>query len=630
MKRTIVCALGLVLLASQQLLATPKATAINVKYRNGQAFITWTNTVESPVLYKVYRKSGSAITDIAGAGVEYLGTASENSATNPRTFLPGQPATFRLKSDVDPLATTKGFFVATTPENGTYYYAVTVLYDGTEYTTLEANKNSTATGVVETVADPQPVLQCTIVDPVATKNNVVHVYTQFLTGKSQPAYPIMTNAGCFPVCFALTEPPAADTDPSKKHPLIVRMHTGYGNYTDHVTAKLPFNTWQLALDDFLPNSGGRTGWFGYHENFDITSDDNANPLSGIIRSYTLKRIMHSLDWTLATFNIADSMVYLDGGSMGAAGALTVAMVYPDRFAAATLSVPKMNFAELLDWQGLAYNFYQDAFDTAAKRAEFNTYWGTVATNLETDVPDPADAGETLSIYEVRDCNVMATRNYERSLPIIFAVNGRSDDVVGWTEKLAYYNSVNTNRLGGHYFWDNRAHTGNTGRKWASWEPDLLRYNLKLSYPAFSNCSINEVVHDGNTEDPDYGSINGFLDWEDASIVDKVAEWRITLQYRADLKWYNDAGTGTIPATPGADICTADVTLRRLQKFGSLLEPGDIIHWKNRVGGVVVQDVSFEYTDGTITLLGVEIHKTGNDLKVWITDGLGGGDEPGLE
>lgn len=596
-------------------LAVPKVTGIDARYRNGQTFITWNNGPETGVRYTVYRWTNAILDADDLDSATKLGWVGDNSSTNPRAFAPGGPATYRLKADIAPLDAGRGLFVATTAAGGSYYYAVTVTVGAVEYTAFETGKNTLGAPVAEVVADPQPVLQTSYIEPV--RGNTVSVYTQFLTGLSSATYPVMTNAGSYPVCFAITEPPVIDTDSTKKHPLIVRMHNGPGNYLDHVDTKLPFNTWQLSLDDHLPNTDYRTAWFGYHEDYDITDDNNPVPATCTVVGYTTKRVIHTLDWTQAHFNIADSMVYLDGNSMGAAGALITLMLHPDRFAAAQLVVPKMNFAELDDWQDTLYDFW----DNGPKRLETNKRWGLVATNLPTDVF--AD-GDELHIFDLSNAGFMAGFNVDRSLPIIFAVNGKNDDVVGWTEKLPYYYAINESRHGGFYFWDQRDHSGGT-KTWSNWEPDFLRYNTKLSYAAFSNCSITEDSGTGNAASGDpYGTVNGFLDWVDGSIVDKVDEWRITLNYRVGLKWLLGAGGGSVEATPEADVCTADVTLRRLQKFSP--EPGDVIRWRNKVDGVMVQEDSFTYSGGLITIPGVEIHKTGNQLRVWIAPGLGGGEE----
>lgn len=328
----------------------------------------------------------------------------------------------------------------------------------------------------------------------------------------------------------------------------------------------------------------------------------------------MARIMYTLDWMIANQHIDSRRVYLAGTSMGAAACVMVSMLYPDRFAAAELVVPKFNFAQLTDWQGALYNFSSGAL----KRQEADRKWGDVTTsNLNTDLDDPLAPGLTLRIYQATKADTMAHLNHTRSLPIIFAVNGKNDEVVGWTEKLAYYDSAEANWQGGFYFWDLREHTGGV-KTWDKWEPDFLLYRTDLSYPAFSDCSISDAATDGVAA-PTVGTRNGWLDWSE-NLIDDSCEWRDTLRYRTGLKW------GAAAASAPVDSCTARVTLRRLQAFG--VGVGQTVYWKNyKVGTGLVQSGSFVYAGGPISVPGVTIYKGGNVLRVYRSC-VGPGGAPG--
>jgi hypothetical protein len=62
-------------------------------------------------------------------------------------------------------------------------------------------------------------------------------------------------------------------------------------------------------------------------------------------------------------------------------------------------------------------------------------------------------------------------------------------------------------------------------------PDFLRYSLTKSYPAFSNCSINQNPGNGVPINGDpYGAINGYLDWDD-DITDEECDYSINVMLR---------------------------------------------------------------------------------------------------
>ncbi len=53
---------------------------------------------------------------------------------------------------------------------------------------------------------------------------------------------------------------------------------------------------------------------------------------------------------------------------------------------------------------------------------------------------------------------------------------------------------------------------------------FIRYRTNLSYPAFSNCSLNDNPGDGTPTNGDaIGSINGHLDWDD-DIIDSTEQY----------------------------------------------------------------------------------------------------------
>ena len=139
-------------------------------------------------------------------------------------------------------------------------------------------------------------------------------------------------------------------------------------------------------------------------------------------------------------------------------------------------------------------------------------------NLPTNVGDRT--------YDLLNDGWLLHQHREENFPVMFMVSGKHDTVVGWAEKIPFYDSVNANRVGGFYFWDLRTHSGD-GASWPM-NVNIFRYHSNKSYPAFSNCSVNNDPGDGHYYSGDsVGSINGFLDWLD-NIKDSISSYSILL------------------------------------------------------------------------------------------------------
>jgi hypothetical protein len=137
---------------------------------------------------------------------------------------------------------------------------------------------------------------------------------------------------------------------------------------------------------------------------------------------------------------------------------------------------------------------------------------------------------------------------------------------------------------------------------------LYRFRSTLSFPAFSNCSIDNVVGDGTAASGDsLGTINGYLDW-DPAVSDSTPGWAVTLKTR-DLNtlW----GLLDAPA-----LLTVDVTPRRLQRFHPA--PGAPIPWAaTRLPGNQVLASGIVNADalGLVTIPGVPVYITGTRLAL---------------
>jgi hypothetical protein len=187
-----------------------------------------------------------------------------------------------------------------------------------------------------------------------------------------------------------------------------------------------------------------------------------------------------------------------------------------------------------------------------------------------------------------------------------------DEAVGWAEKPPFYGSLNFYSHGGFHFWSMTDHAQTISS--SPWKPSfadfslLTRYRTNLSYPVFSNCSLNNNAGNGDPSNGDpIGTINGHLDWND-NIVDVANRWEITLRLKDLLTIYG--------SDIAADSGTTDVTLRRLQGFN--VPPRAMITWENRRNDNIVQQASFMYDSGLVTIPGVKVYKDSSRLAVWYT------------
>jgi pimeloyl-ACP methyl ester carboxylesterase len=115
-----------------------------------------------------------------------------------------------------------------------------------------------------------------------------------------------------------------------------------------------------------PLDVGNTWWYGYARDFDYW--EPGQPVRGdVVENYTERRVIRMVSDLLAhpPAQPADrERVYVYGHSMGASGALAMALRYPDIFAAAYASEPMTNYAANVRF-----------------RDELVRLWGSVADDL---------------------------------------------------------------------------------------------------------------------------------------------------------------------------------------------------------------------------------------------------------
>ena len=564
-----------ILLLTANTLYAYTVSNLNGFYRNGQVFLTWTNPAAVHLEYKVYRSSNE-ITDASQLTVAaYMGFVRDSSAFNIRkTKLQGANNFFVIDPSQVPLNASQGLYVATA-HNGNYFYAVTVvdLTTSTEDKTINVGNNSLQNSISQSVDEPQPVLQDTFVD---VTNAIHEEYAMWGDNQAAGSYPAFNNAGSYGYNFTIFK---------------------RGNYAGQSLYILvrdddPFSTDQigntcndcnlLKMDDWLPN-GNNTYWTGYNAGYDIYSNSNPVWESGTVNFYTQARVRKTIQWVRRHKDVDSNKVYASGFSHNGFGAMLMGQLNTDQIAAVYATVPPI-----------------------LVRAEDSTFretqWCDDTINLLSDFIDPR-TGQPDSVYNVMDNRFMDRLHYNDYTTYMQGVNGKNDTTVGWVEFFGWYDSLNATRAGGIWFWDQRYHDGtNANFTPAETTPNYERFSLKKSYPAFSNCSINQDPGSGldsTTGDP-YGALNGYLDWSDASIQDSSCKYSIT----CFVKNFYVGGK----LAPGQyDSCTVDLTIRRQQNFHPHI--GSFITWELKNSKQqIVQQGDFFYEGGAIILTGLKIYR----------------------
>jgi dienelactone hydrolase len=528
-------AFSLTVLAALVLLAgraqALQVTGIDAQNKHGQTFLTWDNLPGNGWKYRVYVTPGAvqSLTDFMDNALE-LGAVGDSSAMDRRiSTLRGSVMAYHTDSAGPEMPLNRGLFVTTPTQTGLVCY--TILAESATYPLdfhFYPGQNTSATPVWEVFAMPQPIWQRSLTGPRCED------YVLFASNADQPGFPAMWSSDSHALHFGVIrgQPGGA---------LVINGHGRGGSFLNSITGTNTPGETVIAPDDYLQTWDVSTFYLGFSNSYDPTVAVNTPATSGEVMDYTDRFILHLVDWAQANFATDRNRVYTFGSSMGGTFAFFFAWHHPDRVAAAMANVPKL----CLGYKG----------DTAPNLSQsFERLWSRVDVNLPTI--------EGIPVFDWMDGRVMTERFYGRGAAPVFGFVGKNDVIVGWQEKVAFFQAMEQNRAGGAWYWDGRAHSDATSQ--ATWAPvqedcrQVYRYRLDRSYPALSHCTADSDPGDGSPTSGDaVGTINGFVGW-DEELVDTRDTWSCVLRPRA-----LPTRDGTL--TAGAAI-SVDVTPRRLQQF----------------------------------------------------------------
>ncbi|MCY7411218.1 MAG: hypothetical protein LH473_13180, partial [Chitinophagales bacterium] len=583
-----------IILFSFQTSSAYTVTSITAAYHNGQVFITWNCPTPTNLQYNLYRSTSPLISSTQLTSNTNMGFVRDNSSKN--MFWSDQLKTdvfYKIQASDAPLGSSQGLYVVTCTDNQSYYYAVTVtnLSDNVEDKTILVSQNSLLLPVSESAVQPLPVWQ----DSITTNNGEVKQhYVLFGNNQDTPLYPAMVSVGSYGFNFWYIKRGTAS-----KYPLFISFE-GFGAKPDeNVAIDSAFtNCYILGIFDWWPiytdegEVGNNSFFLGYHEDFNIYSNNNPVPTKGVIRTYSQNIINQNIKWIKKQFTIDSAKIYLKGSSSSGYGALLTAVIHPEKYAA-------------------VYTIVEPNALSPASSEITKQMWGVSSSNIKTDIVNWS-TGDTLIFKSLTDIQKMLNTNELLSVPVIYDIHGKNDASVVWsTGKITWLDSLESNHMGGAWYWDQRDHGGG-GKNFITEEiePNYYRFATNKSYPAFQNCSINQDPGNGTSTSGDpYGAINGYLDWRDDNIKDKKCKYWITLKVK-------DFYVGGVLDLEQYSNCTSDVTIRRAQTFAPAI--GSLIKWKVMdVNNIKIQNSSFTYNGGLIIIPGVMINKTGNTLKLTI-------------
>jgi len=506
-------------------------------HRAGQTFLTWPETTAAR--YAIYRGSEriESISDLAYT--ERIAIIEAGSSLNARAAnVEGRSPHYAIEEGADPVPEGVGLYVGTAKADGAAAYAVVALFN--------ADESSIWLGgtpvLQETVGPPVPVLQSRRIEQDHARMHFVHWAPH--GGADDPI--ALCNRPGQAFNFIVREP-LRRTNPTAA---VFVLHGGSGSYASRTTFPDQPDLVIVSPDSFMPGDPEGVdrswdAWYGYHENVGtgLTFSDGRNV------AYTERRLRFMVEWFTDVFSYVDpARIFLRGSSMGGVGTVFSAIALRDLFAAGLAVVPRFDYG--------ADDVPPASFET------FATRWGTLAENLPTD--------EGIGVYDRLGAGFLARTHSDWDFAPVWIFNGRNDEAVGWSEKIPFYETMNESCHGWAFFWDERAHGGQSPypRAWREngTEDEAFHWmvrNVRLdqSYAAFSGCSIDDAPRGGDPSDgTPVGTINGYLRWDPSAIEDEERRWSIGLYMTEDA-----------PPTS----CTVDVTARRTLSFdpnpGILLE-----------------------------------------------------------
>ena len=567
---------------------TSQVKSLKALHRNGQTFLTWTESGDSS--YHVYRHT-APITASNIQSAEKLtqkwGPLGADTSVNKHAH-GTVPTTYVISDLGQPLSTQQGLFVHTAQNSSNAFYAVTTVVNGSESLSLSSGENTLAKAVAESVLPTKPVLT------LSMNRGKGRLYTQYMDySKWNPTF----NGYAYNYTVALP----AGFRASRSYPLLVAPHAYGEDFAIVDQAQYGWQVIQLFPDDPGFNQGAlHSWWYGYAADHNYQTNGPV-PSSGVIENFTQQRVMMAIEDLIQDpeIKIDTSLIHAYGHSMGASGSLTYGIQYPNVFAGMYGSEAMTNYRTSPKFQ-----------------EDFERLWGSQAANLPIVNRGPySDSNRRFDGTGVWDWmnhqKQLVQRRGDRMAYLMIA-QGKADTIIDWpTQGEPMARVFNEAKAGFSARFE-----GGAGHSWLGFSAIVhslfgfgngdqfnWRYPRELSYPSIQYASGSGSLTPGVVEQTDLYNLD--IEWAtehtwfDKEIVDKPGLYEITLR----------------TTSKGEQV--AHITPKNTQRF--VPQPGTVCQWKTidrnwrrtlGKGSVTVDD------RGLVTVENVRI-KGSNGTRVFI-------------
>jgi hypothetical protein len=525
---------------------------------------------------------------------EYTGTRLQSLVPAARLLIPTPGGgTYRL-------AANEGCFAYTPRAAGVGFFAVV---DSGATVVIAANSAATAYAY-NPVGDPvRPHAQFVGFTPGGQR---YVAYTLWADGQadwnnSRPDIPVLADAdkNGVPHVFVVTEPVGGL--PPGPRPCLFAHHGGEGEYQLFLPGVPARANMSLTLSDgivvtpddsFFSNIDGtlertNTGWYGYTPDYDPFNPVIAEPPStATVVNYTQRRIYWVMDWLLSgnsPYMVDPSRIAAVGHSGGGRGMSTLSRTQPDRYCATVVYTPATN-------------------PTIPPDGRIAYLHGSWEQNLDTNLTGPD--GDIVGYADLATHGNRISAS-ERDFPLTRYFFGKRDEKesAAWSPAIRdTMDFLDDTEMGIMIFWDEREHAV---EKWDNetddanddhpgpW-PDVGQwiapvrtrrasgqylvdtYRNNRSYPGFFHVDVDPATPglqpDPGPGDPDlgapWGTWGGYMDWDNATMVDTSTRWECTVYAAANQ-------LASIDRSPATQY-VADVAPRRTQNFNPA--EGTTVYW----------------------------------------------------
>lgn len=514
------------------------AGGLAVFHRDGQTFLTWDETDPSHE-YHIYRSAVPITLANLGSATrltEKWGPLGNDSSVNTYRGFDELPTHFVINALSPALRDDQGLFVYTTKngDSDDAYYGVVSVSDGDE----QLGSLRVSEAVSESVDQPTDVL--------TVQDGNGRIYTQFMDYSS---WNPTLNGYIYNYSVALP----VNYNAGQSYPLMIEPHAFDESPKFRTAAEFDWQVIQLFPYDPGSAAGSiHSWWYGYAADHDFRSIDT--PSAGTVENFTEQRVMRAVQSLIAdsTINVNEKLIHAIGNSMGASGAVSMALRYPSVLSGVYASQPMMDYRADTVFEG-----------------NFVSLWGEENANLPIVNRGPFDDAISLyndgpmsmGVWDWMDHHDQLLQRRGDEFAFLMISHGENDGTIQWTTQgQPTVGALNNATVGFTAVANNNEHI------WAGFDAVNInmfglgfdeqfpwKYPIDLSFLAIQNATpeLLEVPEDDNFRanlyNRDFEWATAHNPFDDEFIVDAPNMYAVTIKSSVTPK-------------------TVDVTPRRTQQF----------------------------------------------------------------